>query len=125
LTHNGRADQAIGMVAWPTSDFLSDTQSARVLTLLGDVLQLRLTDKIRKDEGLTYSPSAGSSPSQAFAGYGFISARVEIPPARLDGFFKDVENIVADLRTQDVTPDGPRLPRSTRWSADARPTNTG
>jgi zinc protease len=105
LTHNGRADQAIGMVAWPTSDFLSDTQSARVLTLLGDVLQLRLTDKIRKDEGLTYSPSAGSSPSQAFAGYGFISARVEIPPARLDGFFKDVENIVADLRTQDVTPD--------------------
>lgn len=105
LTHAGRADQAIGMVAWPTTDFLSDTQTARTLGLLGDVLQLRLLDKIRKDEGLTYSPSAGSWPSQAFAGYGYLSARVEIPPARLDGFFKDVDSIVADLRAHDVTPD--------------------
>ncbi|MDR3511457.1 MAG: insulinase family protein [Caulobacteraceae bacterium] len=105
LTHGGRADQAIGLMAWPTGDFLSDTQTARVLTLLSDVLQLRLTDQIRKAEGLTYSPSASFSPSQAFAGYGYLSARVEIPPARLDGFFKDVDAIVADLKAHDISAD--------------------
>jgi zinc protease len=105
LTHSGRADQAVGLVAWPTDDFLSDTQRARTLTLLGDVLQMRLTDQIRKAEGLTYSPSAGAAPSQAFAHYGYMSARVEIPPARLDGFFKDVDAIVADLRARPISPD--------------------
>ncbi len=105
LTHNGRDDQAIGFVAWPTDDFLGDTQKARTLSLLGDLLQLRLTDQIRRNEGLTYSPSASSSPSQAFAHYGYLSARVEIPPARLDGFFHDVDAIVADLRSKNATPD--------------------
>jgi zinc protease len=105
LTHAGRDDQAIGLIAWPTDDFLSDTQRSRTLTLLGDVLQMRLTDQIRKAEGLTYSPSAGASPSQAFAHYGYLSARVEIPPARLDGFFKDVAAITADLRAKEISPD--------------------
>ena len=105
LTHGGRADQAIGLIAWPTSDFLADTQQARTLNLLGDVLEMRLIDKIRKEQGLTYSPSAGHSPSQAFAGYGYLSALVEIPPARIDGFFKDVDAITADLRAKDITPD--------------------
>jgi zinc protease len=105
LTHAGRDDQAIGLIAWSTDDFLSDTQRSRTLTLLGDVLEMRLTDQIRKNEGLTYSPSAGAAPSQSFAHYGFMSARVEIPPARLDGFFKDVQAITADLRAKDITPD--------------------
>jgi zinc protease len=105
LTHGGRADQAIGLVAWPTEDFLSDTQRSRTLTLLGDVLQMRLVDQIRKAEGLTYSPAAGAAPSQAFAHYGYLSARVEIPPPRLDGFFKDVAAITADLRAHEISPD--------------------
>jgi zinc protease len=104
-THGGRADQAIGFVAWPTSDFLSDTQRARTLRLLGDLMRERLLDKIRKDEGLTYSPSASSAPSDAFPGYGYISARVEIPPGKLDGFFRDVAAIAADLKATDITPD--------------------
>ncbi len=34
LTHTGRADQAVGVVAWPTEDFLSDTLRARRLAIL-------------------------------------------------------------------------------------------
>ncbi len=105
LTHGGRADQAIGLIAWPTDDFLSDTQRARTLNLLSDVLEMRLIDRIRKAQGLTYSPSASASPSQVYAHYGYLSARVEIPPARLDGFFKDTLDIAADLRAQDISPD--------------------
>ena len=105
LTHAGRADQAIGLVAWPTDDFLSDTQKARNLVILSDVMQLRLTDQLRHNEGATYSPSTGLQASDAFAHYGYLSARVEIPPAKLDGFFADVSKIAADLRTTLVTPD--------------------
>ncbi len=93
------------MIAWPTEDFLSDTQRSRNLMMLGEVLQQRLTDRLRKAEGLTYSPSASASPSQAFANYGYLSARVEIPPAKLDGFFSDVALIATDLRSHDISPD--------------------
>ncbi|HKT53726.1 MAG TPA: insulinase family protein [Caulobacteraceae bacterium] len=104
LAHKGRADQSIGFIAWPTDDFLSDTQRARNLTILGDVLQLRLTDQLRKAESVTYSPAA-SSYASLFPHYGYLSARVEIPPGKLDGFFSDVARITADLRTHDVSPD--------------------
>ena len=105
LTHKGRADQAIGIVAWPTEDFLSDTQRARTISLLGAVLQLRLTEQLRKAESVTYSPSAGASASTAFPHYGYLTAQVELPPAKLNGFFADVTQITADLRAKPVTPD--------------------
>ena len=105
LAHAGRADQAVGLVAWPTDDFLSDTQKARNLVILSDVMELRLIDQLRHNEGATYSPSAGLQASDAFAHYGYLSARVEIPPAKLGGFFSDVDKIAADLRTTLVSPD--------------------
>ena len=105
LTHAGRADQAVGLVAWPTDDFLADTQKARNLIILSDVMQLRLIDQLRHNEGATYSPSAGLQASDAFAHYGYLSARVEIPPAKLSGFFADVDKIAADLRDTLISPD--------------------
>ena len=105
LTHKGRGDQAVGMVAWPTDDFLSDTARARKINILADVLQLRLTNQLRKTESVTYSPSASASASSVFPHYGYLDARVEIPPAKLDGFFSDVAAITADLRDKEIGPD--------------------
>jgi len=105
LTHKGRADQAVGLVAWPTSDFLSDTQQTRTLSLLGAVMQLRMTQELRKDESVTYSPSAGAAASSTFPHYGYIEARVELPPANLEGFFSDVATIAKGLRDAPATPD--------------------
>ena len=105
LTHKGRADQAVGMVVWPTEDFLSDTQRSRTINLLGAVLQLRLTEQLRKTESVTYSPSAGSSASSVLPHYGYLSAQVELPPGKLDGFFADVTQIAADLRAKPVSAD--------------------
>jgi zinc protease len=105
LTHNGRPDQAVGLIAWPTDDFLSDTQRARTVSVLGSVFQLRLTEQLRKVEGLTYSPSAGAQASDVFPHFGYLSARVEIPPGKLDGFFKDVAAIAASLRDVPIDAD--------------------
>src|SRR4029079_7036762 len=48
LTHNGRADQAVGFLAWRTGDFFADPQQARVASILGEVLELRLREELRE-----------------------------------------------------------------------------
>lgn len=105
LTHKGRADQAIGYMAWRTNDFFGDVQTSRTLTLLSDVLELRLIEEIREKQGVTYSPQAGSESSLVFHGWGYISAQIEAPPGSLDNFFADVAKIAADLRDKPITQD--------------------
>jgi zinc protease len=105
LTHQGRADQAIGYVAWPTTDFPSDPQGARETRALEQVLQLRLTDTLRSQQAVTYSPSTGLDMSWNFTGYGYVSAQVEAPPDKLDGFFTTVQAIAQDLRDKPVSAD--------------------
>ena len=104
-THTGRADQGVALVAWPTTDFWSDPQGARINGVLGRVLQLRLTETLRLKEGVTYSPNAGAVSSSVFPRYGYIDAEMEAPPPKLDGFFVDVAEIAADLRDKPVTAD--------------------
>ena len=103
--HQGRADQAEAFVAWPAPDFWSDPDRTRRLTMAGQVLELRLVSKIRIAQGATYSPSAGAMASDTYPGYGMVYAGVEIPPAKLAGFFTDVDAIAAAMRTQGITAD--------------------
>ena len=42
IKHGGRADQAMGFVAWPTSDNFTDPREARMVRLLADVLRRQL-----------------------------------------------------------------------------------
>jgi zinc protease len=105
LTHKGRADQAIGYIAWPALDYWSNPQLARNDAILGNVMNLRLLDQLRRAEGVTYSPQASFEHSLDFPGWGYISATVEVPPAKLDGFFADTRKIAADLAEKGPTDD--------------------
>jgi zinc protease len=105
LTHEGRADQGLAMIAWPTVDFYSDQRRARALNLLGQVLQLRLIDEIREKQATTYSPGAGHIASDAFAGYGYMSAQIEAPPERLEPFLADAARIARELATVPIGAD--------------------
>ncbi|MDB5494497.1 MAG: peptidase family [Phenylobacterium sp.] len=105
LSHKGRADQAIAYIAWPTDDFWSDAQRARADSVLGEVMTIRLTEQLRNGEGVTYSPSAGSTHSLVWTGWGYIAASVEVPPQKVDGFYAAVAKIAADLRASGPTPD--------------------
>jgi zinc protease len=105
LTHKGRADQSIGYVAWPTTDLWANPQQALETDILGEVMDLRLIDELREAQGVTYSPSVSYSHSETWTGWGYLAASVEVPPAKLDGFFRDVAKIANDLRTKGVTPD--------------------
>ena len=105
ITHKGRDDQAIAFLAWPIDDFYSDVQRARNSAVMADIIELRLIDELREAQGATYSPSVGWNSSDVWTGWGYISARVEIPPALVDGFFRDTLKIAADLQAAPPTAD--------------------
>jgi zinc protease len=105
LTHKGRADQAIGYVAWPTNDLWANPQQALENDILGEVMDIRLIEQLRQAQGATYSPSVNYNHSLTWTGWGYLGASVEVPPAKLNGFFQDVDRIAADLRTKPVSAD--------------------
>ncbi len=117
LIHHGRADQAIGFVAWRTSDFFADTRAAREVTILGEVLELRLLDTLRKAEGVTYAPKASYDASLTWPGWGYISANVEVPPDKLADFFSAVDKISADLRDNEISADELERAKKPRFDA--------
>ncbi len=105
LTHKGRADQAIAYIAWPEPDFFADPKEARAISLAVQVMQGRLIERLRIAEGATYSPTAAARPSDTFPGYGVISASVETPPSKIDGFFREVSAITRELREKSISTD--------------------
>jgi zinc protease len=105
LAHGGRADQALGYIAWPTTGYFADQKQARTLNLLSDVFRLRLLQKIREEQGATYSPQAGHDASETYADYGVFSAQIEARPEALTGFLRDAEAIAAELRERPVEAD--------------------
>ncbi|MGH6965192.1 MAG: M16 family metallopeptidase [Phenylobacterium sp.] len=105
LTHKGRADQSMGYVAWPTTDFWANPQRARDTAVMGEVMELRLTDQLREAQGATYSPSVTYNHSLTWTGWGYLSASVEVPVAKLDDVMRDIDKIAADLKAKEPTPD--------------------
>ncbi|MBP7650328.1 MAG: insulinase family protein, partial [Phenylobacterium sp.] len=104
-THKGRADQAIGYLAWPTTGFFANPQKARDTAVMGEVLELRLIEELRESQGATYSPQVSYNHSMVWPDWGYVSANVEIPPEKLPAFFADVRKIAADLRSKDISQD--------------------
>ncbi|WP_426267010.1 M16 family metallopeptidase [Sphingomonas sp. LHG3443-2] len=106
LTHNGRDDQAMGLIAWPTTGYSPETrQLARTLTLLGAVFQLRLTEELREKEGVSYAPSAAHGASSTWTRFGYLAAQVEAPPASLPRFFSEAQKIADDLAARPIDED--------------------
>ncbi len=104
-TDTGRADQAMAVIAWPLTDFFVDTSLSRATMLAGEVLQNRVLDEVRITQGATYSPDTRVALSETFPDYGVALTSVEMPPAKIPGFFADVSRIAAAMRDKGVTPD--------------------
>jgi zinc protease len=105
LTHKGRADQSVAYAAWPADGFFADPQQARTLRVMAQIMENRLTEGLRETEGATYSPQAGSNASLVFPHFGYVSSVVEIPPAKIDVFYRDLAKIAADLKSTPVSAD--------------------
>ena len=105
LSHTGPAEQALAYIAWPTTDAVEDRTAAREVSMLAEVVKLRVLDEIRERQALAYSPRVGSSASDTFAGYGSLSVSGEIAADKVDAFYVAVDAIMAKLREEAPTED--------------------
>ena len=92
------------VIYWPTTDAF-DVKRGRRLRVLAAVLNDRLRVKIREEIGGTYSPSAASSPSDTFPGYGYIQAACIVDPALAAKISDMIVVIGDDLSKKGVTDD--------------------
>ena len=105
LTHSGPAEQALGYIAWPTTDSVDDRTEARKVNILAEVFKLRVLEEIREKQALAYSPRVASSSSDVFKGYGSIFVMAETAADKIPAFYAAVDAITASLRDAPVTED--------------------
>lgn len=104
ITHSGEPDQALISMVWPTTDD-SDLAEALRLNLLGRVVQIRLQEQLREELGQAYSPSASSSMSRVWRGYGTFSLNVAIDNAQLDPAREAIGEMLEGLQDGELDED--------------------
>ena len=97
LTHKGEPDQALLQWVWPTTDD-GDLAEAQRLELLARLVRLELTDRLREKLGQAYSPSASSSLSHYYPGYGTFAIQAAVAADQVAATRAAIEELLADLR---------------------------
>ena len=89
---------------WPTTD-ARDVARTRRLSMLANIFSDRLRKTVREELGGSYSPSAGSLPSETYRDYGFLAARITLDPAEAEKVRAAVLSDAEDLAKHGVTED--------------------
>ena len=93
----GALQQGMALAAWPTPGFIASMSDARAIQVLSQVVKARLMAGLREREGLTYAPDAFVDQAVSQPNYAVMGVQVELPPAKADAFFAELDAIVADL----------------------------
>lgn len=102
VRHTGDPSQAIVRLVWPTRDDADPVESMG-LEALERVMRLKLTDGIREKLGKSYSPSASSSLSRIYPGYGEFTVTASVNVADLAATREAIGQIVRGLRDRPVS----------------------
>jgi zinc protease len=105
FTHEGDKDEAHAVIGWSTFGGTGRIKERRALSLAANIFQVRLFERLREEEGASYSPSAGATSSDSFPNWGLFYAATEIRPESADTFFRIAREIVADLAAKPVPAD--------------------
>jgi zinc protease len=123
LYHEGREDQGAAAIAWPTPEMLSDPRRFYALTMLAEIMNARLSERLRPVLGTSYAGVVDAWQSEASPGE-FV-ARADVSPDASRVFFDEVLKVAADLRSEPVSQDEfdrAQRPRIARLEASI-PTN--
>lgn len=104
VIHRGEADQALVQMVWPTTDDSDQAEMLR-LTLLTRAAQIALTERLREELGQTYSPSAGSSASRVYPGYGTLTVSSSAAADQVGTVKQAMADLMADLAARPMDPD--------------------
>ncbi|WP_298302105.1 insulinase family protein [uncultured Erythrobacter sp.] len=104
LTHEGEADQALVRMVWPTNDDSSFVEEMS-LSLLARMVRIELTDRLREELGQAYSPTASSSMSNVYPGYGTFTLTASLEVSEVNAARSAIAAMVTDLREKPIDPD--------------------
>ena len=104
LRHAGDAETARLYVYWPAPD-ASDSKRSRETAMLSDVLQLKMTDVLREEEGATYSPSVFRVASRLYPDFGYIGTQLEVSPDRIDEMADKIREVAKQFKAGDMDAD--------------------
>lgn len=104
IRHSGQSDQALLRLSWPTRDD-SDPIEALKLQLLERVVRVELTDTLREALGKTYSPSAASSLSKVWKGYGTFGISASIDVREITATRAAILKVMTELRKTPIDND--------------------
>lgn len=104
IAHDGEPNQTVLRYYWPTSDDADYAAEVR-LSVLTQILQLRLTDLVREKIGASYSPSASSFMSSIYEGFGYISVGSNVDFADRAITRQAIEDIIASLIAEPASED--------------------
>lgn len=122
LYHGGEADQALVDLFWHVDlDPDAEPQKARVLGVLGALLQLKATERVREEMGASYAPLAAFSSSSVYPGLSYLVAGAEVKPADVDRVAMAFRSIAADLVSGRISADD--LMRATAPLRESLPTH--
>ena len=104
-THDGPANQAAAVIAWPTAGGVAGATESRRLQVLAAIFSDRLFDRLRSEAGASYSPNVSSEwPSSTLTG-GKLVAIGQVAPENIALFFKLSRQIAAELVSKPVDDD--------------------
>jgi len=96
--------KAMVAMYWPADDGF-DPRRSREITLLTQVLENRVVQEIRVEQGEAYSPSASSLASQVFPGYGYISVMFDVQPDRALTILNRIAGIAEEIASGGISDD--------------------
>jgi zinc protease len=105
FTHEGAADQAYALIGWSTFGGTSRILERRALSVAANIIEVRLFERLREEEGATYSPDVAASSSEELPAWGIFYAAAEIKPESADTFFRIAREVVADMAAKPAAPD--------------------
>ncbi|TKD53084.1 M16 family metallopeptidase [Sphingomonas baiyangensis] len=104
-THRGQPNQAAAVIAWPTAGGSDAISESRRLDVLAAVFRDRLFDRLRSQEGASYTPNVVSDWPVGMPGGGRLFAVGQIAPDKADAFFTIARKIAADLVARPIDAD--------------------
>ena len=104
FTFESRDPKAYAAVYWPTTDFRHITETRR-LFVLAKALEGRILERIRVQEGLSYTAQSANVPSQAFPGYGVLYALVDATPDKALELTRQIREIGTRTAREGITED--------------------
>ncbi len=120
LHHEGDPAQAVVARAYPTIGLLDDVPTSTALDIAARLVETRMIEQFREQQGGTYSPFASHPQSAVMPHYGGFLAGAQLQTGRIDDFGRALNAIVADLGARGPTPDALARARTVASSAAER-----